>query len=98
MSRPIMYGSIQVMGHSMYLIESMMPSSVNVCTTLILFNGTSTNDSSYFNTLLIKVDGILLPVTMYCLSNSITSHLPSLILDICHQVMSPFFAYVFPQH
>ena len=98
MSRPIMYGSIQVMWHSMYLIESMMPSSLNVCMTLILFSRTSTGDSSYFNTLLIQVHGTLLPVTIYCLSNSITSHLQGVVLDICHKVMSPCFAYVFPQH
>ena len=55
----------------MYLIESMMPSSLNVCTTLILFSRAWTGDSSYFSTLLIKVPGTLLPVTMYCFSNSI---------------------------
>ena len=55
----------------MYLIESMMPSSLNVCTNLILFSRAWTGDSSYLSTLLIKVPGTLLPVTMYCFSNSI---------------------------
>ena len=43
-----------------------MPSSLNVCTTLILFSRAWTGDSSYFSTLLIKVPGTLFPVTMYC--------------------------------
>ena len=87
------------MWHSMYLIESMMPSSLNVCTTLILFSRAWTGDSSYFSTLLIKVPGTLLPVTI-CIVSAIpyTSHLQGLVLEICHEVKSQLFACVFPQH